>query len=200
MEKSTKVIIAVIAILIIVAIIIAIVTKNQKPETLLDPINSPEDLSALIDKVYEGEENVLPTVATQIIDVTDTDTIKMATGLENGDNLEYVVTSEPMISSQAYSFVLAKVKTNVNANEIAKEMSEKINTRKWICVSAEKLYVTSSGDVVCLVMASEELAKPIYEKFKTLAGTIGEEYEKTEEEPNMDGIEIPGMDAVMVLP
>ena len=30
-------------------------------------------------------------------------------------------------------------------------------------------------------MSSEEIAKPIYEKFKTLAGTVGQEYEKTEE-------------------
>ncbi|MGN1301281.1 MAG: hypothetical protein ACI4U9_01980, partial [Clostridia bacterium] len=51
----------------------------------------------------------------------------------------------------------------------------------WICVSAEKLYATSSGDIVLLVMSSEDMAKPIYEKFKTLAGNVNEVYEKTEE-------------------
>lgn len=86
-----------------------------------------------------------------------------------------------MMSSQAYSLVLVKVKDGVDADKIAKSMSEQIDIRKWICVSAEKLYATSSGDVVCLVMSSEERAKPIYEKFKKLAGTIGEEYIKTEE-------------------
>ena len=58
-------------------------------------------------------------------------------------------------------------------------MSEKIDTRKWICVSAEKLYATSSGDVVFLIMTNEEMATPIYEKFKTLAGNVNEVYEKT---------------------
>ena len=61
-------------------------------------------------------------------------------------------------------------------------MKENIDTRKWICVSAEKVYSTSSGDIVCLVMSSEEMAKPVYEKFKELAGNVGEEYTKTEEE------------------
>ena len=51
-----------------------------------------------------------------------------------------------MMSSQAYSLVLVKVKDGVDANNIAKTMSEKIDTRKWICVSAEKLYATSSNE------------------------------------------------------
>jgi hypothetical protein len=90
-----------------------------------------------------------------------------------------------MMSSQAYSLVLVKVKDGVDANNIAKTMSEKIDTRKWICVSAEKLYATSSNDIVCLVMASEEWAKPVYEGFKALAGTVQEEYTKTEELPEL---------------
>ena len=90
-----------------------------------------------------------------------------------------------MISSQAYSFVVAKVKDGVDANSIAKEMLDKVNPIKWICVGAEKVYATSSGDVVCLVMASEEWAKPIYESFKSLAGTIGQEYER-QGEPQYD--------------
>ena len=64
-------------------------------------------------------------------------------------------------------------------------MSEQIDTRKWICVSAEKLYATNSGDVVCLVMSNEEWAKPVYDGFKELAGQVGEEYTKTEELPEL---------------
>ena len=48
--------------------------------------------------------------------------------------------------------------------------------------SAEKVYTTSSGDVICLVMASQDMAKPIYEKFKLLAGNVGQEFEKSEQE------------------
>lgn len=176
-----KKIIIIVAILVAIAIVLGIILMSNKPKTNLKPIESAEDLSSLIDEVYEGQEGLPSSLNTQIIDVTDANAVQYTTGLENGDNLQYVAVSEPMMSSQAYSFILVKVKDGVDANNIAKLMSEQVNTRKWICVSAEKLYATSSGDIVCLVMSSEEKAKPIYEKFKTLAGTIGEEYTKTEE-------------------
>ena len=184
MKKSTSIIIAVIAILVVIAIIIAVVaSKNNK--TALQ-INNAEDLSALVDKIYEGEENVLSSLQTQVIDVKDADAVKMITGLENGDKLEYLVASEPMISSQAYSLILAKVNKGENANEVAKNIFESVNPSKWICVSAEKIYATNSGDVIFLIMSSEEWAKPLYEKFKKLAENVGQEYEKTVEEPNID--------------
>ena len=183
MNKTVKtIIIALIVIAIVVAVVVAILMVNRKPKTNLETVNSNEDLLALVDKLYEGQKGLFSSLQNEAVDVTDNDFIQYYTGLENGEDLEYVVTSEPMISSQAYSLVLAKVKNGVDANSVAKEMSEKVNTSKWICVSAEKLYATSSGDIVFLVMSSEDMAKPIYEKFKTLAGNVNEVYEKTEEE------------------
>ena len=37
-------------------------------------------------------------------------------------------------------------------------------------------------------MAREEVGKPVYEKFKTLAGTIGEEYVRTVEETRKEKV------------
>lgn len=182
MSKASKIIIAIVVIVAIVAIAVTIVFMNSKPKTNLEPINSEDDLIALMDKLYEGQENLIPTsLQTQKIDVTDNTMVKSFTGLENGEDLQYLIASEPMISSQAYSVVLAKVKQGANADKIAENIKEQVDYRKWICVSAEKVYTTSSGNVVCLVMSSEQIAKPIYEKFKTLAGNIGQEFEKTEE-------------------
>ncbi len=183
MKQSTKIIIGIIVIIAIIAVIIVamFLKGNEKQKTNLPQINSAEDLSNIINQVYEGNTDLFPTLQTQTVDVTDSAAVQSYTGLENGNDLEYLVASEPMISSQAYSFVLAKVKDGVNANEVAKQMSEKVNTRKWVCVSAEKLYATNSGDVVCLVMTNEQTAKTVYEKFKTLAGNVGQEYEKTEQ-------------------
>ena len=184
-----KVIIGLVMLLSVIAIVVGIIFMNNRPKeeakTNTVKIEKAEDLSNLINEIYKGKEENLPRLNTQIVDVNDADAIKNATGLENGNDFEFVAISEPMISSQAYSLVLAKVKDNVNANNIAKEMSEKIDTRKWICVSAEKLYATNSGDIVCLVMSSEEWAKPVYDEFKKLAGKIGEEYTKTEEIPEL---------------
>lgn len=183
MSKSTKMMITVIAILLVIGLAVTvIILTNSKANKSSITINSAEDLENLISKVYEGQEDKIPSsVQTQVIDVKDEVMVKLFTGLDNGDDLQYLVVSEPMISSQAYSFVLATVKEGVNANKIAQTIKDQVDYRKWICVSAEKVYTTSSGNIVCLVMSSEEVAKPIYEKFKTLAGAVGQEYEKTEQ-------------------
>lgn len=183
MEKTTKILIALAVIIAIVAIVGIVISLNAKTKTNLGSINSAKDLSALVDKIYEGQgDNVLPSLQTQTIDTTDDMTVKMVTGLENANDIEYLVVSEPMITSQAYSMVLAKVKEGVDANQIAKLMSENVDQSKWICVTAEKVYATSSGDIIFLVMSDEKEAKSMYDKFKTLAGNIGQEYEKTAEE------------------
>lgn len=183
MSKSTKIMIAVLAIILVVGVVVTVVIlTNSKANKSLVTINSAEDLENLISKVYEGQDESIPSsVQTQEIDVKDEVMVNSFTGLDNGDDLQYLVVSEPMISSQAYSFVLATVKEGVDANKVAETIKDNVNYRKWICVSAEKVYTTSSGNIVCLVMSSEEVAKPIYERFKTLAGAVGQEYEKTEE-------------------
>lgn len=187
MKKKTLIIIGVIAIIAIIigAVLLFSNSKDSKPKSNLPEIASQDDLLNLLtdiqDKVYALKKGEMPTTGSAPVDLTDADNVNYFTGLENGEDLEFLVVSEPLMTSQAYSFVLGKVKEGVDANEIAKQMNEKINSRKWICVSAEKVYSTSSGDVVCLVMSSEELAKPIYDEFKALAGGIGEEFVKTEE-------------------
>ena len=202
MKTGMKVLLAIFVIIIIGVVAVAFMGGNSTPATNLDPITSSEDLTALIEKVYEGLEIEVPMLMSQEIDVTDSDMVAYVTGLENADDVEYAVVSEPMMSSQAYSLVLVKVKDGVDASKVAKEMNENIDNRKWICVTAEKVYSTSSGNVVCLVMSNEETAKAVYENFKTLAGTVGEEYERTAEEIELpedmlptDEIEIPADDA-----
>ena len=197
MKKS--VIISIIAVLIIAGVVVLFATgmfgkKEEKTENTtsntstetsiesnLGTIETSEDLSKLVDKLYEKEENLLPSLQTQEVDISDDEMVKFITGLDNGKDLEFVVVSEPMMSSQAYSLILAKVKDGVSANDIAKSMHEKVDARKWICVTAEKVYATSSNDIVMVIMSSEDMAKPIYEKFKTLAGTVGQEYERAGE-------------------
>lgn len=182
MKKKNIIIITVVAIiaLVIVAGIIFFVNGNKDSRTNLK-IGSAEDLSNLVNEIYKGKEESLPKLNTQIVDVSDANVVKSVTGLENGDKLKYLVVSEPMMSSQPYSLVLAQVKDKSEANNIAKMMLDNIDTRKWICVSAEKVYATNSGDVVCLVMSNEEWAKPVYESFKSFAKTVGKEYTKEEE-------------------
>lgn len=185
MNKTVKIVIAVVAVVAVIAVLaVAFATKNTKTNSKLN-ISSAEDLKTLVNQIYEGVTIQIPMVDTQAVEITDADMVKVVTGLDSAEDIEYLVVSEPMMSSQAYSLVLVKVKKGVNADNVAKTMKENINTRKWICVSAEKVYATTSGDIVCLVMSNADTAKAVYDSFKTIAGSVGQEYERSEEEPEL---------------
>ena len=195
MSKTTKIIMTVFIVVAVIAVIavIAVVGMNSgNGKTNLPQVASNEDLVDLVDKVYENNTvELYDTITSMPIDLTDETSVKSFTGLENGENLEYAIVSEPMINAQAYSLVMAKVKDGVNANEVAKAMFDGINPRKWICVSAEKVLATNSGNIVFLVMTESERAQGIYDSFKNLAGTVGKEYDQTVEDgelpPDTDG-------------
>ena len=180
-QKKKKGILIAIIVIILIAIIgtgIAFALKLGKPKSNVT-ISSTDDMQNLINSVYEGQvDNLPPTLNTQIVDINNADVLKSFTGLTSNENIDAVVVSEPMIGSQAYSFVLVKVKDGTDADSIAKQMSENIDTRKWICVEAEKLYATSVDNLAVLVMSSDEWATPVYNKLKEVLGAYNEEYVK----------------------
>lgn len=180
MKKKTKILIGVlilvIAILIIVGVILLI---NKKEVNNSFNISSADDIGDLITELYNGLEDNLPTSLNSMeLDTTNVDLIKTYTGLDSVEGIEHIVVSEPVITSQAYSLILVKTDSPEKADEIAKKMNETVNTNKWTNVSAEKVYSTNNGDLAMLVMANEEWAKPVYDKFKELAGSVGNEYKR----------------------
>ena len=184
MKKSTKITLIVIIAIAIIAIISTIVMmqrKNGKANLETLNVSTTEEMKDLVEKIYKGVE-VFPTLETAEVDLNDKDMVENITGLKKVEDIDSIVVSEPMMSSQAYSMVLAKVKENTDIEKIAKEMNESVNPNKWICVSAEKVYTTSSGNIVFLVMSAEDIAKPVFENFKKIANDTGKEYERTYEE------------------
>lgn len=98
------------------------------------------------------------------------------TGLTDEEFTKYVeegTVSEAMIGSQAHSIVLLKVKNEKDAQTVADIMNEKIDRRKWICVSAEKSYVNTSGAYVFFVMSNEETCDNASKAFEELAVNFG---------------------------
>ena len=183
-----------IAILIAAIVIIAVIIGNSKKVKSNLSIETTDDMEILINQIYEGL-SISPTVMTTVININDGSAFSNATGLTSTDKIDSVVVSEePITSSEAYSLVLVKVKKDKYADDIAKEMNEKVDSSKWLDDIAERVYTTSSGNIVCLVMSSEGKAKPVYEKFKQLAGGIGKEYGRT----NNEGMA--GGDSVDVIP
>lgn len=171
----------ILSIVLVIAIIVGAVYaiyRNQ-PKTYTQIVSSTDDMQNMINTIYEGVEAELPpTLNTQVVDISNLDILKSYTGLSSNENIDAVVVSEPMIGSQAYSLIIVKVKDGQDANAIAKEMSENIDTRKWICVEAEKLYATSQDNLAVLIMASDEWATPVYNKLKEMLPSHSEEYTK----------------------
>ena len=197
MSKTVKIIIAVAVVLLaVIAVLVGIFAfGNSKPASNLN-VSSADDLTSLVDQIYSGVSIEMPMLMTMPVDTADAESVKYMTGLENAENIEFAVVSEPMMSSQAYSMVLVKAKDGADVDAMAKSMNENINERKWICVTAEKIYTATSGNVICLVMSNPDTAKTVYDSFKTLAGSVETEYERTAETPEMPEDMLPGQDGL----
>lgn len=132
-------------------------------------------LTEIIEKIYE---TTMPEfgVATIDVDLADEFARKAYTGLDNADEITEAVASESMMGSQAYSLVLVRTKEGADIAKVAKAMKDGIDQRKWICVEADNIRVSGTGDVVMLVMISTELSSDklsvdtVTDAFKTLCG------------------------------
>lgn len=179
---NKKIVIAIVVAVVLVVAVIGLVFALNKDETPVIAMETAQDLEGAINTINANVNSELASLMTNVVDVTDSDSVSYFTGLSSNENVEAVVVSEPMMTSQAYSFVLVKVSEDADVETMKKEMLDNIDTRKWICVTAEKVYVTNHKNLICLVMASEELAKPVYEEFKNLVNQkVGKELERTEQ-------------------
>ena len=123
----------------------------------------------MVDTIYKevGEDNLPKTNITEV-DINDLDSLKYYTGLTSNKDIDSVVASEAMIISQAYSFVLVKVKNDADIASVKQDIYDNIDTRKWICVEAEALYINNYDTVIAVVMTSKEWAFPLYDAFAKL--------------------------------
>lgn len=116
-------------------------------------------LSEILDKIYEIKK---PEFAfdSMAVDFDDEYAVSSYMGLTMDDvtKVDAAIVSEPMMSSQAYSLVLARVKDKADAAEIAQKMADGVNPRKWVCVEADDLTVVSKDDIIMLFMADSELS------------------------------------------
>lgn len=198
MKKTTILIISVLVIIaIIVGVVIAIQsskkdnTENNKEVKL----QTADDMINMLNTIYSKDTIQLPELETAVIDVTDEVQVTTYTGLQSNENVEELVVSVPFINAQAYSVAVVKVKENADIEKMKQEMLDNIDMRRWICVSAETVYITNYENVIFLVMSSEEWAKPVYDEFKNFVGNrVGKELEKAEDA----GFDIPDDEGVIV--
>ena len=107
------------------------------------------------------------------VDLGDADAVWYFTGLSSVDKVTDVAVYESMMGSQAFSLILARVADAGDAEAVAKEMTDNIDTRKWICVGADEKIVAGYSDTVMLIMLDSQLglsAQSYVDAFKSVCG------------------------------
>lgn len=187
MKKQT-IIGIIIAVVLIIAIVIGVVVfNNQKNNKVESSDNSKletvSQMKKMINALYSKLGDQLPSLEIATISSSDINQVKTYTGLQSTDNIEKIVVSEPLMSAQAYLLATVKVKDGADIEKMKQEMLNNLDMRKWICVSAEKLYITNHENTIFMIMSSAEWADPVYNAFKEYVDNkIGKELTKTEEE------------------
>lgn len=183
MKKQNIFIIGLILLAVISFVIFILVSGSGNKGS----VETPKDINDIINTINKNNKNVLPELETMKVDIKNIDEVTSYTGLKTNDGIESIVVSEPLITSQAYSVAIVKVKDNADVEKIKQEMLDNIDMRRWICVSAEQLYITNSGNVIFSVMADKDVAETVYNDFKKYVNNnIGKELEKSNNEENIE--------------
>ena len=183
MKKQNILIIGLILLAVISFIIFILVSGSGDKGS----VETPKDINDIINTINKNNKNILPELETMKVDIKNIDEVTSYTGLKTNDGIESIVVSAPLITAQAYSVAIVKVKDSADVEKIKQEMLDNIDMRRWICVSAEQLYITNSGNVIFSVMADKDVAKAVYNDFKKYVNNnIGKELEKSNNEENIE--------------
>ena len=162
-------------------------TAPAAPETEAPEVEVPEteaaapqsEMAALISTIYATHgplELMVETFPNEFMPQEMVmESITYYTGLADGSKVAEVAISEPMMG-QAYSLVLVKVADGADAAEVAKEMFDNIDQRKWICVEADTKTAACTENVAFLFMVNSDFAEQVstesmLEAFKAAVGT-----------------------------
>ena len=131
---------------------------------------SSENLSGtceeLLNRLYESiPENQRPMMLMNT--VIDSENAAYFLGTDDIDYKE-AVASEPAVSSIAYSVVMVRMNAGADIEKAKESIRNSVDPRKWVCVEAEKVEVLNRGDVILLIMSSEENVKNVKQAFEKL--------------------------------
>ena len=183
MKKKIIIPIVIVIIIAIVAIIVIMNNSNKHSANL----NTTKEIKTALKTIQKNLGGTLPDLEVTEINPKDSELVSSYTYLTDPSIITSLVVAEPTMSSQAYLALIFKVKDNVNVEEVKKELLENIDMNRWICVSADVLYITNNGNTIFTVMSFEDWATPVYNEFvKYVDNNVGKTLEKT-----ADDIELP---------
>ena len=105
--------------------------------------------------------------------------LKSYTGLDSAEKLTDAAVYEPMTGSQAFSLVLVRVADEADAKEVAQQMKDNIDPRKWICAGADQVMAAGYGDIVLFIMLDSTLGQTAQSYVDAFASLCGGELDFT---------------------
>ena len=164
--------------LVILAGVIFVLTSNKESKTN-ETLQTAGDIKKMLKTIYKNLANELPELTTEEINLKESELVESLTGLKSTDDINTLVVSEPVMGSQALEVAVIKTKEKADITSMMQNIKDNVNMRRWICVSAEKLYIVNSGDVIFMVMGDNDWAKSIYDEFvKYMDNKVGKTLEK----------------------
>ena len=78
------------------------------------------------------------------------------------------IANESMTGSIAHSVVLLRLENESDVPDVVQKIKDNVDPRKWICVEASKVVVKNKGNLVVLIMSTDELAPKLEKNFNNL--------------------------------
>lgn len=164
--------------LVVLAGVIFAITSNKESKTN-ETLQTAGDIKKMLETIYKNLADELPELTTEEINLKESELVESLTGLKSTDDINTLVVSEPVMGSQALEVAVIKTKEKTDNEAMMKNIKDNVDMSRWICVSAEKLYIVNSGDVIFMVMADSDRAKSIYDEFvKYMDNKVGKTLEK----------------------
>ena len=117
-----------------------------------DVTPAPEDtrsLQEIYDDFMKDVTAELPMLAQQKV---PNGSFEYYFGIKKPSSAKESLVSEPMVGSIPFAVTLLKVDPSADANALAKEIKEKVDPRRWVCVEASYVETAVKGNVILLVL------------------------------------------------
>lgn len=164
--------------LVVLAGVIFVLNSNKESKTN-ETLQTAGDIKKMLETIYKNLADELPELTTEEINLKESELVESLTGLKSTDDINTLVVSEPVMGSQALEVAVIKTKEKTDNEAMMQNIKDNVDMSRWICVSAEKLYIVNSGDVIFMVMADNDRAKSIYDEFvKYMDNKVGKTLEK----------------------
>jgi len=176
-----------IAVLLVVTLLIGTVGcgRNEEPNNNNNNGNgtvgsdaSSKELMDLVSRMYENLGDLVPFPLLEEIPLSQSERIETLTGLTDLSDVEMVINGGAAMSAIPYLFALVQIKEGADVDAIMDKMASSIDLGQLICVFAEAAVITNSGNLIMLVMGTQEQVDGVFEEFRSQMGTTGRKLEK----------------------